>query len=310
MAEHYRATLPRARGLGSVHETPGLPAGFTDVFDSYFVDGPEVRLHAVIGGNGPPLLLLAGWPQNWFAWRFLMLPLAERFTVVAADPRGVGLSAKPRTGYDSRRLAEDMFDLMSALGYENFSMVGHDIGMWTGYAMAADQPGRIDRLVLGEALVPGLSPSPPLISDDRWLSDILWHFNFNRALEINELLVAGREDIYFGYQFKTKAGHPEAMPDYARSYYAALLKDPEALRCSFEYYRALDASIPQNRERSASRLTLPILAFAGALCSGDMVERELRTVATNVQSLIIPDCGHYPAEEKPRELLAALQAFL
>jgi len=310
MAEHFQATLPRARGLGSVHETQGLPAGFTDVFESYFVDGPKVRLHAVIGGNGPPLLLLAGWPQNWFAWRFLMLPLAERFTVVAADPRGVGLSAKPRTGYDSRRLAEDMFDLMFILGYDNFSMVGHDIGMWTGYAMAADQPGRIDRLVLGEALIPGLSPSPPLITDDRWLSDILWHFNFNRALEVNELLVAGREYIYFGHQFQTKAGHPEAIPDYARNYYASLLKDPEALRCSFEYYRALDASIPQNRERAATRLTLPILAFAGALCSGDMVERELRTVATNVQSLIIPDCGHYPAEEKPRELLAALQAFL
>lgn len=310
MAEHTLATLHPARGFGSIHDAPGLPAGFTDVFDSYFVDGPEVRLHAVIGGDGPPLLLLAGWPQNWFAWRYLMLPLAERFTVIAADPRGVGLSAKPSTGYDSRRLSEDMFDLMSALGYEQFSMVGHDVGMWTGYAMAADQPGRIDRLVLGEALIPGLSPSPPLISDERWLSDLLWHFNFNRALEINELLVAGREEIYFGHQFQTKAGHPEAIPDYARNYYASLLKNPDALRCSFEYYRALDASIPQNRGRAATPLTLPILAFAGALCSGDMVERELRTVATNVQSLIIPDCGHYPAEEKPNELLAALLAFL
>ncbi|WP_374496828.1 alpha/beta hydrolase [Vogesella indigofera] len=310
MAEHTLAALHPARGFGSVHDTPGLPAGFTDIFDSYFVDGPEVRLHAVIGGDGPPLLLLAGWPQNWFAWRYLMLPLAERFTVIAADPRGVGLSAKPSMGYDSHRLSEDMFDLMSALGYQQFSMVGHDVGMWTGYAMAADKPGRIDRLVLGEALIPGLSPSPPLISDERWLSDLLWHFNFNRALEINELLVAGREEIYFGHQFQTKAGHPEAIPDYARSYYASLLKDPDALRCSFEYYRALDTSISQNRGRAATPLTLPILAFAGALCSGDMVERELRTVATNVQSLIISDCGHYPAEEKPGELLAALLAFL
>jgi len=310
MAEQSLSALPRPRGFGSLHETPGLPADFTDVFDSYFIEAQEMRFHAVIGGNGPPLLLLAGWPQNWFAWRYLMLPLAERFTVVAADPRGVGLSAKPKTGFDTHSLGKDMYNLMSALGYEHFSMVGHDIGMWTGYAMAADQPGRIDRLVLGEALIPGLSPSPPLISDDRWLSDLLWHFNFNRALEINELLVSGRESMYFDYQFKTKGGHPEAIPEYARNYYASLLKDPEALRCSFEYYRALDTTIPQNRERAAKRLSLPILAFAGALCSGDMVERELRTVASNVQSLIIPDCGHYPAEEKPLELLAALQAFL
>jgi len=204
-----------------------------------------------------------------------------------------------------------MFSLMSTLGYERFAMIGHDIGAWTGYAMAADQPERIARIALGEAIIPGLSPSPPLLSDDRWLSDLLWHFNFNRALGINERLVEGREEIYFGRQFATKAGSPEAVPAYARAFYIEQLKrDPEALRASFDYYRAIDQSIPQNRARMARKITMPVLAFAGELACGELVERELRLVADDVRSVIIKGGGHYIAEEKPQPLLIALQDFL
>lgn len=305
-------SMKRAAGYGSVHDVPQLAAGFTDVFESYLVPAGGLTLHAVVGGRGAPLLLLGGWPQNWFAWRYLMLPLARSFTVIAVDPRGVGLSDKPETGYDSKTLAADMFALMDALGFERFAMVGHDIGMWTGFAMAYDQPGRIDRIALGEALIPGVSDSPPLLSDERWLSDFLWHFNFNRAREVNERLVEGRESIYFGHQFATKAGSPDAVPAYARAFYIEQLRrDPNALRASFDYYRAIDESIPQNRERARSaKLTLPVLAFAGELACGGSVEAELRTVADNVQSVIIPGSGHYPAEEKPEATLEALQAFL
>ncbi|MCY1259845.1 Soluble epoxide hydrolase [compost metagenome] len=304
-------SMKRAAGYGSVHDVPQLAAGFTDVFESYLVPAGDLTLHAVIGGQGAPLLLLGGWPQNWFAWRHLMLPLARSFTVIAVDPRGVGLSDKPATGFDSKTLAADMFALMDALGFERFAMAGHDIGMWTGFAMAYDQPGRIDRIALGEALIPGVSDSPPLLPDERWLSDFLWHFNFNRAREVNERLVEGRESIYFGHQFATKAGSPDAVPAYARAFYIEQLRrDPNALRASFDYYRAIDESIPQNRERARSaKLTLPVLAFAGELACGGSVEAELRTVADNVQSVIIAGSGHYPAEEKPEAMLEALQAF-
>lgn len=300
-----------ALGYGSVHDVPVLPSGFLDVFESYWIPANNVRMHAVIGGDGPPLLLLAGWPQNWFVWRDLMLPLAKHFTVIAVDPRGVGLSEKPTSGYDSNTLSADLFALMSALGHEKFAMVGHDIGAWTGYAMAADHPERIERIAMGEFIIPGVSPSPPLISDDRWLSDFLWHFNFNRAVGVNEQLVRGREEIYFGHQFATKSGSPEAVPAYAREFYIEQLKrDPEALRASFDYYRAIDQSIPQNRARMARKLTLPVMTFAGELACGDSVEHETRLLATNVQAVIIQGSGHYPAEEKPQALLAALQAFL
>ncbi|MFE6281109.1 alpha/beta fold hydrolase [Streptomyces sp. NPDC057877] len=300
---------PLPEGPGSVTGAPHLPPGFTDTFTSRYVDTGDVRLHAVTGGRGPALLLLAGWPQSWYAWRLLMPALAADFRVVAVDPRGVGLSDKPRHGYDTGTLAADMVALMAALGHQRFSMVGHDVGMWTGYALAADHPERLDRLAVAEAAVPGLSPSPPLLPDDARANDRLWHFTFNRLAELNELLVQGRERVFFGHQFATKA--VRKLPDHAVEHYVGpLASDPDALRASFAFYRALDTTIAQNQRRRARRLTVPVLAIAGAGNSGDLVEKTMRLAADDVESVVIPGCGHYPAEEAPEEMLAALQPFL
>jgi pimeloyl-ACP methyl ester carboxylesterase len=304
--------FPILTAFGSVHNVPQLPADFTETFESFAVATNRVLLHAVIGGQAPPLLLLAGWPQNWFAWRYLMQSLAKRFTVVAADPRGVGLSERPAKGYDSLSQAADMFALMDVLGHKTFSMVGHDIGMWTGYTMAASLPGRIQRLAIGEAHIPGVSPSPPLISLDRRTSDFLWHFNFNRLMAVNEKLVLGREDIYFGHQFATKAASPEAVPLYARQFYIEQLRrEPDTLRASFECYRALDISIPQHQKlRDGPKLRIPCLGFGGAMAVGDGVAHELEQLVERFDFIKIEECGHYPAEEKPDVLLNALLDFL
>ncbi len=95
-------------GLGSVSGSPNLPAGFTDTFASRYIDTGKLRLHAVIGGKGPPLLLVHGWPENWYAWRLLMPALARSFAVIAVDQRGIGLTDKPADGYDSATLASDL----------------------------------------------------------------------------------------------------------------------------------------------------------------------------------------------------------
>ncbi|GAA0343471.1 alpha/beta hydrolase [Actinoallomurus spadix] len=300
--------LPAPDGPGSAFRAPGLPPGFRDVFTSRYVDTGELRLHAVTGGEGPALLLLAGWPQTWYAWRLLMPALARDFRVVAVDPRGVGLSDKPVDGYDTGTLAADMVALMAGLGHRRFAMVGHDIGMWTAYAVAADHPDRLDRLAVAEAVIPGLSPSPSLFGGAE-ANDRLWHFAFNRLAEVNEQLVRGREDLYFGHQFAAKAAR--RLPDHAvRHYVDVLASDPEALRASFACYRALDTTIAQNRRRGTRRLTLPVLTIAGAENSGELVGDTMRLAADDVTSLVIPGCGHYPPEEAPEAMLTALTAFL
>jgi pimeloyl-ACP methyl ester carboxylesterase len=248
-----------------------------------------------------------GWPQTWYAWRLVMPALARDFSVVAPDQRGTGLSGKPADGYDTGTLAGDLVALMDALGHQRFALAGHDTGMWIGYALAADHPGRLDRLAVAETPLPGVSPSPPLFANAH-LNNALWHFAFNRLAEVNDQLATGREDVYFGWQFATKAA--KKLPDYAVRYYVDTLTDPQALHASFAIYRALDTTIAQNQQRKSRRLTLPVLAIGGAHSLGEQVADTMKLAADDVQTLVIPGCGHHPAEETPEETLAALAAFL
>jgi alpha-beta hydrolase superfamily lysophospholipase len=107
--------LPVPGGPGSVSGAPNLPDGFTTTFTSRYIDTGELRQHVVTGGQGPPLLLVHGWPQTWYAWRLVMPALAQHYSVIAADQRGTGLSGKPAGGYDTATLASDLAALMDAL---------------------------------------------------------------------------------------------------------------------------------------------------------------------------------------------------
>jgi pimeloyl-ACP methyl ester carboxylesterase len=302
--------LPAAEGRGSVSQAPNLPADFTDTFSSRYVDAGDVRLHAVIGGDGPPLLLVHGWPQTWYAWRMVMPALARDFEVIAVDQRGIGLSDKPQGGYDTGTLADDLVALMDTLGHQRFAIYGTDTGMPIAYALAADHPDRLERLVVSEAPLPGVSPSPPLLVPPQ-LNARLWHLTFNQLpAEVNEALVRGREGVFFGAEFDASAGSNKLPDDAVRYYIDTLAADPEALRGSFEIYRAFPEIIAQNEERKNRRLTLPVLAIGGAQSSGEGAANTMRLVADDVQGVVLPDCGHWVAEQAPEALLAALTAFL
>jgi pimeloyl-ACP methyl ester carboxylesterase len=296
--------------MSSVTEAPNLPAGFADTFASRIVEAGDVRLHAVIGGEGPPLLLIHGWPQTWYAWRHVMPALAEDFQVVAVDQRGIGLSDKPATGYDTGTLAADLVALMDALGHTRFALFGTDTGMPISYALAADHPDRVERLVMAEAPLPGVSPSPPLFLPPL-LNGRLWHLAFNQLpAEVNEALVRGREDIFFGAEFDSSAGSQKLPADVVAFYVDALAADPEALRGSFEFYRALGATSVQNQERKARRLTVPVLAIGGAESTGETVGGIAQLVADDVRTVVLPGAGHWIAEQAPEALVTALAEFL
>jgi pimeloyl-ACP methyl ester carboxylesterase len=295
-------------GHGSVGAAPRLAEGFTDIFSSRWVQLGDLRLHAVAGGQGPPLLLLAGWPQSWYAWRHVMPSLATTFTVVAPDSRGVGLSDKPRAGYDTASLASDMVGLMSAFSHDRFAVVGHDIGMWVAYALAADHPQRVSRVAMAEAIVPGLSDSP-LLFMPKGPVNRQYHLAFNRLESLNEQLVEGREHLFLGHQFATKAVRP--LPQYAIDYYVQTLAgDRDALRACFEFYRAVDTTMQQNQRRSRQRLRMPVLTIAGAESFAEAVGASLAPAADDLTSIILERCGHYFAEEAPDEALSVLTEFL
>ena len=296
-------------GPGSVSGAPNLPEGFTGTFTSRYVDAGGLRQHVVTGRRRPAAAAGARRPQTWYAWRLVMPALARDFQVVAPDQRGTGLSGKPEDGYDTGTLAADLVALMDALGHRRFAVAGHDTGMWIGYALAADHPGRVDRLAVAETPLPGVSPSPPLFASAH-LNNALWHFAFNRLAEVNDQLVTGREDVYFGWQFATKAARK--LPDYAVRYYVdTLATDPDALHASFAIYRALDATIAQNQRRKnrPADPARPGYRRRGQPGRTDRGHDEAgrRRRAEHWSS---PAAATRSPEETPEEMLAALTAFL
>lgn len=187
---------------------------------------------------------------------------------------------------------------------------GTHSGMPISYALAADHPDRVERMVVGEAAIVGVTQSPPLLHSPGALNKRLWHITFNRlGPEVNEALVRGREEIYFGAEYAGSAGTP--LPDAVVRYYIERLQSgDDALRGSFGWYRAIDTDVAQNAQRRLRRLSLPILAMGGDKSGGENAANTMRLVADDVQAHVIQNCGHWLAEEKPDEVLAALTPFL
>jgi pimeloyl-ACP methyl ester carboxylesterase len=301
------STQTAPAGPGATSQAPNLPPGFTDTFASAYVRANGIRQHVVIGGEGPPLLLVHGWPETWYAWRLVMPALAEHHTVIAVDQRGIGLTDRPDEGYDAGTLATDLVALMDELGHARFTVVGHDTGVVVAYALAADHPDRVDRLVVAEIPGPPLPDhSPPLFAPAP-VNDRLWHIAFNRAGQIAEQLVLGREEAFFGYEFAIQG---DVLPADVVAYYVARVSEPGALAGSLAFYRAWDTTMAQNALRSATTLTMPVLAIGGDQSWGDAVGGAMSALAQDVQTVVIEGASHWVAEEAPEQVLAALTEFL
>ena len=117
-----------------------------------------IQLHYVMGGKGDPVVLLHGYPQSWYEWRQIMPALAKNYTVIAPDLRGFGDSSRPLTGYDGNTTAEDIYQLVSQLGFNNIYLVAHDVGAQTAYSYAAAHPDNVSKLVLMDFPFPGFLP--------------------------------------------------------------------------------------------------------------------------------------------------------
>lgn len=275
-------------------------------FESKYQMIKDLRLHYIIGGKGPPLLLIPGWPQTWYIWRYVMPSLSEKYRVIAVNTRGMGYSTRPENGYDSRTMAADLRALMNTIGFSRYAVVGHDIGMWVAYALAADYSTEVSSLTVMEANLPGISPTPPIFMTP-YKNMRRWHFMFNQLPDLPEALLAGREEIYFKWRFHYNAHKPDkvAMNEYINAYIA-----PGAMRAGFSCYRAFPETIAQNEERVKKKLTMPVLALGGEFSNGLLPKETMQTVAHHVTGGVIADCGHYIPEEAPEELLTWLVPFL
>ena len=296
-------------GFGSVTGVPDLPAGFVARFQGRYITVNGVRLHVVTGGTGRPVVLLGGWPQFWWQWRALMPELAADRSVIAVDPRGMGLSDRPQDGYDTGAVAAEITGLVDQLGYDAFDLVGHDVGAWIAYALASDFPERVSTLTLVDAALPGISTPPSALPRTQREAALAFHFTFNRLSALNEQLVAGREDVFIADQFATKGATPRAIPAHVVDVYVRIQRLPDALHGYFSYYRALDDTIAQNDQRARTLLPMPVLAVGGDRSRGPFMEEDVNRIAADARTIVVPDCGHYVPEEAPEALLSAIQSF-
>lgn len=271
------------------------------------VDG--VRLHAVSGGRGRPVVLVGGWPQFWWQWRAPMPELAGERSVIAVDPRGMGLSDRPRDGYDTGSVGAEIARLVEQLGHDEFDLIGHDVGAWIAYALASDASDRVSTTLVDAAL-PGISTPPSALAGTQREAELAFHFAFNRLAVINEQLVSGREDAFVANQFATKGATPQAIRPHVVDVYVRVQRLPNALHGYFSHYRALDDTIAQNGRRAETPLEMPVLAVGGSQSRGPFMEGDVNRIAADARTVVVPACGHYVPEEAPEALLSAICGLL
>ena len=265
-------------------------------------------LHSVIGGSGPALVLLHGWPQTWWAWHRIMPALAEHFTVIAVDLPGLGDSSRPSTAYDTNSVSALVHALVTDLGHEEIFLAGHDWGGAVAYSYAAQFRSAVQRLVVIEMLVPGFGWEPLLTPNPAgWV----WHMAFHAVPDVPEMLTAGKERAYLSYFLKTLGAYdPTAVTDDDVDEYVRCYTAPGAWHAAFEYYRAWFDDVAQNEVHAAVPLDMPVLGIGGAFSSAHFPEQSLKAVARDVSGRVIDRCGHWIASEQPDALVDALVGFL
>ncbi|WP_030904039.1 alpha/beta fold hydrolase [Streptomyces sp. NRRL F-5126] len=305
-------TATTANHSSRQNPVPGLPLHDLAGFTHRWVDAQGIRLHAVEGGRaaGPAVVLLAGFPQTWWAWRAVMPHLAERFRVIAVDLPGQGHSERPEDGYDTHTVAARVQAAVAALGVEKYWLAAHDIGAWVAFSLALAYEERLHGVALLDAGIPGVSlpDAIPADPDRAWKT---WHFAFHLVPELPETLLAGREREYVGWFLGAKALGSDTFGSAEIDHYAAAVAAEGGLRASLAYYRDARESARGNHEALARRhLTVPVLGISGSHGSIPDMAASLSPWADNTTGTVIAGSGHFIPDEQPAALAAALHAFI
>jgi pimeloyl-ACP methyl ester carboxylesterase len=287
-------------GAQALAQELAYPAGF----HTQQITTNSTTIHVRVGGNGPAVLLLHGYGETGDMWAPLAAELARDFTVIAPDLRGMGLSARADKGFDKKNQAEDVAGVMDALGVANADVVAHDIGNMVAFAFAAQHPGRVTRLVMMDAPVPGIGPWDEILKHP-----LLWHFRFGGP--DMERLVAGRERIYLDRFWNDFSAEPKRFVEASRRHYAELYARPGAMRAGFSQFAAFDQDVIDNRAFLArGRLKMPVLAIGGERSLGATMAVVMRAAADDVSEFIVPQSGHWLMAEQPQQTVGAIHSFL
>jgi len=263
-----------------------------------------IGIHYLIAGHGPAVILLHGYTQTSRMWRPLMPKLVQKFTAIAPDLPGIGDSDIPKDGSDMKTAAIRIHALVKSLGISKARVVGHDIGLMVAYAYAAQFPTEVEKLVVMDAFLPGVAGWELAYDNPNF-----WHFRFNGPTP--EALVAGREKIYFAYFWNDLAADKtRSLPLADREAYVAAYSRPRRMRAGWAYFAAWPDTARDFAQLAQTKLTMPVLSIAGEKASAAILGPQMKLVATDVTVIELKDTGHWLMEERPKETMDALVAFL
>jgi haloacetate dehalogenase len=315
------AGIPAASGVAEADDRPAFqpaPLGSTTRFFPGFrgirIETTEAVINGVIGGSGPPVLLLHGWPQTHVQWRSVAATLARRYTVVATDLRGYGDSSKPgdgenHAGHSKRATARDQVELMRKLGFERFSVVAHDRGARVAHRMALDYPAAVTKLAVLDIV-----PTYKLytnVTKEFATAYFHWFFLIQPAPLPETLLLGSAEAFLRGWAFRDLV--PQVIAEDVYAEYLRCFRDPQTMHAMCEDYRA-GATIDLEHDKADldRKIECPLLALwagKGAMERMYKVADTWRERATNVSGKALPG-SHWLTEQLPDEVCAELLPFL
>ena len=291
-----------------------------DGFSKALIETSGTTINLVHGGEGPPVLLLHGYPQTHVMWHKVAPRLAEHFTVVATDLRGYGDSGKPPSEGDlsvfcKRAMAQDQVEVMEKLGYERFHLVGHDRGVRVGHRMALDHPDRVRSFTSLDVV----ASQAAFESMDANLAFAWFHWHLMRQpAPFPETLIGNSVKFYLDFLLERWTAVDGAITDEAYAEYLRCFGDPDTIRGSCGDYRAIEIDLVHDEADRGRKLTCPVLVLWG----GNMAKRPgwqtgsrldmlatWRERAEDVRGRSI-DCGHFLPEEAPDEVTGEVLPFL
>jgi len=289
------------------------PTAMFPGFETRKIQTAGATIHTLLGGSGPPLLLLHGYPQTHVEWHKIGLQLAERFTVVLADLRGYGDSSKPAGGenhanYSKRAMALDQIEVMQTLGFDRFAAVGHDRGARVVWRLAVEHPDRVTR-----AVVLDIVPLPYSTVTREFATQYFHWFFLIQPAPLPETLIGNNAEFYLRSRFMRPTGGTGAIAPEAFAEYLRCFKDPATIHATCEDYRAgATIDLDHSGADGARRVMCPLLVLWGERGTvGRLydVMKIWRDHAVHVTGHALP-AGHFLPEEAPDETLSALLSFL
>ncbi len=288
-------------------------------FDRTEIETSGTTINLVHGGDGPPVLLLHGYPQTHVMWHKVAVLLADHFTVVAPDLRGYGDSGKPPSDgdlsvYCKRIMAQDQIEVMGELGFQSYHVAGHDRGARVGHRMALDHPRRVKSFTSLDVV-----PSQAAFdSMDANLAFAWFHWHLMRQPSpLPETLISNSAKTYLDFLLESWTAVEGAITDEAYSEYLRCFSNPETIRGTCMDYRSIELDLQHDEADRGRKLTCPVLV----LWAGNMAKRPgwqvgarlnmldtWRERATDVRGGPI-DCGHFLPEEAPDEVTSQLLGF-